>query len=55
METHAIPGAPGVYIADGGLVTYYGNSKFFACPVNDFGEWNIYSKYDEPPPSHDYI
>ncbi|KAH7130338.1 putative GPI anchored cell wall protein [Dendryphion nanum] len=27
-----------------GKLTYHGKDRFFACPVNDRGEWNIYLK-----------
>jgi hypothetical protein len=33
----------GFAIGSGGGVTYNGNGKFYACPVNDNGEYNVYS------------
>lgn len=40
----------GFAVASGGGVTYNGNGKFYACPVNDKGEYNIYTK---PAPGQD--
>ncbi|KAF2871685.1 hypothetical protein BDV95DRAFT_607103 [Massariosphaeria phaeospora] len=33
---------PGFDISCGNELTYNGSSVFHACPVNDYGEWNVY-------------
>ncbi|KAF2846287.1 hypothetical protein T440DRAFT_482649 [Plenodomus tracheiphilus IPT5] len=33
----------GFSIGSSGSVTYNGSGKFYACPVNDNGEWNVYT------------
>jgi hypothetical protein len=33
----------GFAISSGGGVTYNGSGKFYACPVNDNGEYNVYT------------
>lgn len=38
------------FAVKGGSVTYNGNSRFYACPVNDKGEYNVYTK---PAPGQD--
>ncbi|KAJ4296191.1 hypothetical protein N0V90_006235 [Kalmusia sp. IMI 367209] len=38
------------FAINGGSVTYNGNSKFYACPVNDNGEYNVYT---QPAPGQD--
>ncbi|KAF2835267.1 hypothetical protein M501DRAFT_1020042 [Patellaria atrata CBS 101060] len=37
-------GTPGFSCESGDLVTYHGKDCFWACPVNDFGEWNVYTE-----------
>jgi len=34
----------GFIIGDKGQISYNGNGKFYACPVDDHGNWNIYNK-----------
>ncbi|KAK6529942.1 hypothetical protein TWF281_009092 [Arthrobotrys megalospora] len=34
----------GFAIGSNGAITYNGNGEFWACPVDDHGNWNVYSK-----------
>lgn len=42
-DTGATP-TTGFSIGTNGAITYNGNGGFYACPVDDHGNWNIYSK-----------
>ncbi|EPS37560.1 hypothetical protein H072_8741 [Dactylellina haptotyla CBS 200.50] len=42
-DTGASP-TTGFAIGSNGVITHDGSSDFYACPVDDFGNWNIYSQ-----------
>jgi hypothetical protein len=41
-DTGASP-TTGFSIGSNGAITYNGSGKFYACPVNDYGEYNVYT------------